>query len=121
MQELARVFPEISIADKADDSMTLFYLAQYAAKQPSLHHRLFALETMSVWGGSIEAMNLACECHGFNFSEYRNFFARGPIRQLLRLSVRYQINDLATKILPYALFQRMKTQIKGHGRRRAKS
>ena len=121
LQELARVFPELNIADKADDSMTLFYLAQYAAKQPSLHHRLFALETMSAWGGSIEAMNLARECHGFNFSDYRNFFARGPIRQLLRLSVRHQINDLATKILPYALFQRMKTQIKGHGRRRAKS
>lgn len=113
LQELISVFPELNVADRADDSMTLFYLAQYAAKQPSLHHRLFALETMSKWGGNLEAMRLAYECHGFDFSEYRNFFTRGPFRHLLRLSIRHQINSLAMRILPYALYQRVKIQIMG--------
>lgn len=121
LQELVRVFPEINVADRADDSLTLFYLAQYAAKQPSLHHRLFALETMSRWGGNWEAMNLAYECHGFDFSEYRNFFARGPIRHLLRFSIRHQMNSLAMKILPYAVYQRVKTQIMDRQHRRSKS
>ena len=121
LQELVRVFPELNIADKADDSMALFYLAQYAAKQPGIHHRIFALETMSKWGGNLEAMNLACEYHGFNFPEYRNFFARGPFRQLLRLNIRHQINGLATKILPYALYQKIKTHIMGRGHPRPKS
>jgi glycosyltransferase involved in cell wall biosynthesis len=113
LQELMIVFPEINVADKANDSLTLFYLAQYAAKLPSLHHRLFALETMSKWGGDLEAMSLAYECHGFDFFEYRNFFARGPFRTLLRLNIRHQINSFAMRVLPYALYQRMKTQIMG--------
>ena len=120
LQELMHVFPEINVSDGANDSLTLFYLAQYAAKQPSLHHQLFALETMSKWGGDLEAMNLAYDCHGFNFSEYRNFFAHGPFRQLLRLSIRHQINSLAMRILPYAFYQRVKTQIMGRQHRRAK-
>jgi glycosyltransferase involved in cell wall biosynthesis len=111
LQELIRIFPELNVADRADDSLTLFYLAQYAAKQPSLHHRLFALETMSKWGGDREAMSLAYECHGFDFSQYRNFFARGPIRSLLRLSIRHQMNSLAMKILPYAVYEKVKTQV----------
>lgn len=113
LQELISVFPEIEVADKADDSLTLFYLAQYSAMQPSLHHRLFALETMSEWGGNLEAMSLAHECHGFDFSEYRNFFVQGPFRQLLRLSIRHQINGLAMRILPYAIYQRVKTRFLG--------
>lgn len=111
LQELMHVFPELNVADRADDSLTLFYLAQYAAKQPSLHHRLFALETMSRWGGNLEAMSLAYECHGFDFSEYRDFFAHGPIRRLLRLSISHQMNSLAMRILPYAVYQKVKTQI----------
>lgn len=111
LQELVRVFPEINVADRADDSLTLFYLAQYAAKLPSIHHQLFALETMSKWGGNLEAMSLAYECHGFDFSAYRNFFAHGPIRSLLRLSVRHQINSLALKILPFSVYQSMKTRL----------
>jgi hypothetical protein len=111
LKELIRVFPEISVADKADDSLTLFYLAQYSAKQPTVHHRLFALETMSKWGGGCEAMSLAYECHGFDFSQYRSFFARGPIRHLLRFSIRDQMNGLAMRILPFTVYEKIKTQI----------
>jgi glycosyltransferase involved in cell wall biosynthesis len=110
LQELVLVFPEINVSDKANDSLTLFYLAQYAAKQPGIHHRLFALETMSKWGGDLEARSLAYDCHGFDFFEYRNFLARGPIRNLLRLSIRHLINSVAMRILPYgghALYQRL--------------
>lgn len=109
LQELVSVFPEIKVADKADDSLTLFYLAQYAAKLPSIHHKLFALETMSHWGGDWESMNLAYECHGFDFPSYRNFFAQSIIRKLSRLSVRHQINSLALKVLPFPFYQSMKT------------
>ncbi len=106
-----RIFPEMKVHDKADDSLALFYLARYAAKLPSLHHRLFALETMSEWGGNPEAMKLARECHGFDFSQYRNVFATGPIRQMLNFSIRHQLNRFAMSIMPYAAYQQVKTQI----------
>lgn len=111
LAELMRVFPEIEVHEKADDSLTHFYLAQYAASLPGLHHRLFALETMSEWGGSPEAMKLARECHGFGFPQYRSFFATGPIRQMLNLSIRYQLNRFAMSVLPHAVYQRVKAQI----------
>lgn len=112
LQELLGIFPEIRVADGADDSLTLFYLARYAAQQPGFHHRLFALETMSRWGGNREAMSLAYKCHGFDFSQYRDFLSRGPIRVLLRLSIRHQINSLAMRLLPYAVYEKVKTYIK---------
>lgn len=112
LEELSRVFPEMEIHDKADDSLTHFYLAQYASRLPGLHHRLFALETMSRWGGDSKAMNLARECHGFDFSQYRRFFSTGPIRQLLGLSIRYQLSRFAKMVIPPAAYQRVKTQIR---------
>ncbi|MHB8257428.1 MAG: glycosyltransferase family 2 protein [Acidiferrobacterales bacterium] len=111
LNELMRVFPEMKVHDRADDSLTLFYLARYAAGLPGLHHRLFALETMSEWGGNPEAMKLALECHGFGFSQYRNFFATGPIRQMLNLNIQHQLNRFAMSVMPYAAYQRVKTRI----------
>lgn len=111
LDELINVFPDIKVHDRADNSMVHFYLAQYAAKLPKLHHQLFALETMSMWGGNPEAMMLAKECHGFDFTQYRFFLASGPIRQMLNFSVRHQLNRLAMKIMPYAAYQRIKMQI----------
>ena len=111
LAELMRVFPEIHVHDKADDSLTHFYLAQYAASLPGLHHRLFAMETMSEWGGSPEAMELAQQCHGFGFSQYRSFFATGPIQQMLNLSIRCQLNRFAMSVMPHAAYQWVKAQI----------
>lgn len=111
LNELMRVFPEIKVHDRADSSLILFYLARYAAKLPGLHHRLFALETMSEWGGNPEAMKLACECHGFDFFHYRNFFATGPIQKMLNLSIRYQLSRFAMSVMPYPVYKRVRTQI----------
>ena len=112
LEELISVFPEIEVHDKADSSLILFYLARYAASLPGLHHRLFSLETMSRWGGDSKAMSLARECHGFDFLQYRKFFATGPIRQLLSLSIKYQISRLAKRFMPPVTYQRVKTQIR---------
>lgn len=111
LQEMMCIFPEINVDDRADDSLTLFYLARYAAQLPGIHHQLFALETMSKWGGDLQSMNMAYECHGFDFTAYRNFFAQGPVRNVLRLSVRHQLNSLAMKVLPSSVYQGMKTRI----------
>lgn len=108
LDELLRIFPEIRISDQADDSLMLFYLASYASKLPSAHHRLFALETMAQWGGNFEAMSLAQECHGFGFKQYRDFFTHGPVRDLLRLNFRHQMNSIAVKLLPYSITQWLK-------------
>ncbi len=111
LQELTQIFPELIIADRADDSLILFYLAQHAAKQPTLHHQLFALETMSQWGGNQAAMSLAMECHRFGHPEYMRFFMCGPYRRLLRLNARHQLNSLARKILPYSVQQSIKSKL----------
>lgn len=111
LDELLRVFPEIRVADKADDSLMLFYLARYAVELPSIHHRLFALETMARWGGNLDAMSLAHTYHGFGFREYREFFTRGPVRDMLRLNLRHQLNSVAMKVLPNSLLQWLKGQI----------
>lgn len=111
LDELLRVFPEIRVADQADDSLMLFYLAHYAAGLPNAHHRLFALETMARWGGKFDAMSLAHACHGFGFREYREFFTRGPVRDLLRLNLRHQLNSIALKVLPHSLVQWLKGQV----------
>lgn len=110
IQELVSIFPDVNVSDKADDSLTLFYLAQYSAKLPSVHHQLFALETMSRWGGNRESMSLAYRCHNFDFSAYQGFFTHGPISRILRLSIRHCVNGLATKVLPYSVYHSLKTQ-----------
>lgn len=111
LEELTRIFPEIEVHDKADGSLTQFYLARYAARLPGLHHGLFALETMSRWGGDFQAMSLARKCHGFDFSDYRSFFATGPVRQLLNRSIRHQINRLAMSVMPRTAYQRARSRI----------
>lgn len=113
LEELRCVFPEIKIAERADDSLTLFYLARYAAGLPGVHHRLFALETMAKWGGNAAAMSLAYECHGFGFREYRDFFTRGPVRDFLGRNIRHQMNSIAMKLLPFALYRWLKMRVTG--------
>lgn len=112
LKDLVAVFPEIKVHDKADDSLILFYLARYAATLPGIHYRLFALETMSRWGGDPRAMNLARECHGFDFRQYRGFFSSGPIRQWLNYSFRYQLSRVAKRVLAPAAYQRVRTGIR---------
>lgn len=111
LNDLICVFPEIQVHDKANDSLTLFYLARHAALLPGVHHRLFALETMFKWGGNQDAMGLAQDCHGFGFADYRNFISNGPIRQMLKCSIRYQINRFAMSVMPYSMYQRIKTRL----------
>ncbi|TKT72899.1 glycosyltransferase family 2 protein [Afipia massiliensis] len=111
LDELLKIFPDISVSDDADDSLVLFYLAKYAAKQPTLHHRLFALETMQKWGGNLEAMRLAAKCHGFTHIEYRNFVAGWPIKETLVLGLLTKIEKIANQFLPYDFQQRIKTLI----------
>lgn len=112
LNELLKIFPEIDVSKKADDSLVLFYLARFAAQLPGLHHRLFALETMSKWGGDYDAMRLAWECHGFDFRAYQNFFANGPFRKILRYDLRYQLNNLALRLLPNSAYQAVKAKLR---------
>jgi len=109
LEELTHIFPNLHISDGADDSLVLYYLAQYASTLPSIHHKLFAMETMSKWGGDWEAMDVAYKCHGFDFSKYCDFFAHGPIRALSRMSIRYNLNSLAYKFLPTSVYQGLKS------------
>ncbi len=111
LEELNRIFPNIHVDDGADDSLVLYYLAQYATKLPGIHHKLFALETMSKWGGNHDAMGVAYKCHGFDFSEYRDFFAHGPMRTLSRLTIRHNLNSLAYKFLPTSVYHGLKSLI----------
>ncbi len=111
LDDLERIFPDMHVSDSADDSLVLYYLAQYAAKQPSMHHKLFALETMSKWGGNPDAMEVAFKCHGFDFYEYREFFAHGPMRTLSRMNLRHNLNSFAFKILPTSIYQGLKSFI----------
>ena len=111
LNELTLVFPNMQVHSRADDSLTLYYLARYAASLPGLHHRLFALETMFRWGGNPGAMELACECHGFGFPEYRRFFSTGPIRQMLNFNMRHQLNRVFMGAMPYSTYQHIKTRI----------
>jgi hypothetical protein len=56
-------------------------------------------------------MSLAHACHGFGFREYREFFTRGPVRDLLRLNFRHQLNSIALKVLPYSFVQWLKGRV----------
>jgi len=105
LEELIKIFPDLHIAEGADDSLVLYYLALYSIKLPNIHHKLFALETMSKWGGDRDALDVAYKCHGFDFSEYRNFFTHGPIRALSRLTLHHNLNSLAFKFLPTSVYQ----------------
>jgi glycosyltransferase involved in cell wall biosynthesis len=109
LNELIEIFPEIKIANHADDSLILFYLARHAAAQQTLHHRLFAIETMEQWGGNIEAKRLAASCEGFSHVDYQNFIAQWPNREAMLFSFRLKMLDLSNKVLRYDLQQRLKT------------
>lgn len=113
LEELSTIFPELPISRDANDSLILFYLAMLASRQPSIHHRLFALETMSQWGGNLEAMHLAHQCHGFTHAKYRDFLAAGPIAEMLERSLRGRIQAMASRVLPFHLQQRLKAYLLG--------
>lgn len=113
LNELVEIFPDIQVSDRADDSLILFYLARHAAAQATLHHRLFAIETMEQWGGNIEAMRLAASCEGFSHVAYQNFIARWPNREALLFAFRLKALDILNRILRYDIQQRIKTLILG--------
>lgn len=116
LDELLTIFPDMSVSKDADDSLVLFYLAKYAASQPTLHHRLFALETMEKWGGNLDAMRLAAKCHDFTHIQYRSFVARWPVRETLMLGFLYKMETITNRFLPYDLQQRIKTLFLRRGR-----
>lgn len=109
ISELTRIFPEINISADADDTLLKFYLAIHASKQPGLQHKLFALESMSSWGGNYHSMNMAAKCHNFSHSDYRRFLSRGPVRELIRRGVKHRLDVFARLLLPARLYQRLRT------------
>ncbi len=109
LRELAKTFPDISIAADADETLIRYYLAHHAAALPGMHHRLFALETMLSWGGDYHSMNLAGRCHDFSHADYRSFLARGPVNDLLRLDAKNRVDGIARRILPASWHQKLKT------------
>jgi glycosyltransferase involved in cell wall biosynthesis len=113
LDELVRIFPDIVPSKRADDSLVLFYLAHYAAAQPTLHHRLFAIETMEKWGGNLEAMRLAASCEGFTHVAYRDFLARWPIKEAFMFGLRLKALEMLGKVFRYDLQQRVKTFVLG--------
>jgi glycosyltransferase involved in cell wall biosynthesis len=113
LDELMKIFPDIVASKHADDSLVLFYLARHAAAQPTLHHRLFAVETMEKWGGNLEAMRLAASCEGFTHVAYRDFLARWPFKEALMLGLRLKALEMLAKVLRYDRLQRVKTFVLG--------
>jgi glycosyltransferase involved in cell wall biosynthesis len=111
--ELVKILPDIIISERADDSLVLFYLARHAAAQPTLHHRLFAIETMEKWGGNLEAMRLAAACEGFTHVAYRDFLAQWPIKEALTFGLRLKALEMLGKVFRYDLQQRVKTFVLG--------
>ena len=109
INELQRIFPQLPMASDANDSLILFYLARHAAAQSTLQHQLFALETMSQWGGNLEARELANRIHGFTHKDYQEFLASGPISGFLRRDKRERVKYLVGRLLPYALQQHVKS------------
>lgn len=102
LEDISKIFPEICISPFADESMVLFYLAQYASSMKTVHHQLFALETMALWGGNLEAMKMASKCHNFTYVSYREFLANGPITKLLDLRFRNKVWALVSPFMsPY--------------------
>lgn len=114
--ELAKIFPEIDISTDADDTLLKFYLAIHASKRPGLQHKLFALESMSSWGGDYHAMNMAAKCHNFSHSDYRRFLSRGPVSELLRRDTKHRLDIFARKLLPARFYQRLRTIYLASGR-----
>lgn len=108
LNELVEIFPEIQVSERADDSLILFYLARYAAAQPTLHHRLFAIETMEQWGGNAEAMRLAGSCEEFSHNAYQDFISRWPNREALSFGLRLKALDILNRLLRYDVQQRIK-------------
>lgn len=87
LEQLHQIFPEIEVSSDADDSLVLYYLARYAEQMPTVHHRLFAAETMMEWGGNEHAMYMSQLCHSFGHKEYASFIAGSPIRGLLNSGI----------------------------------
>lgn len=108
LTDLKKVFPELQISADADDSLVLFYLAIHASKQATVQHQLFALETMSYWGGNIKRMQVAHKCHGFGLIDYRKFLSNGPIRDLQRRGVRNRLETFISRFLPFHWVQILK-------------
>lgn len=106
--ELAGIFPDIEIAAGADETLLKFYLAIHSSKQPGVHHQLFALESMSSWGGNYEAMSMAAKCHNFSHADYRRFLSRGPVREIMRRGVKNRLDTIARLIFPGRHYQRLK-------------
>lgn len=113
LDELMKIFPSIVVSERAEDSLVLFYLARYAAAQPTLHHRLFAIETMERWGGDLKAMRLAASCEGFTHVSYRDFLARWPIREAFKFGLRLRALEMLGKVFRYDLQQRIKKILLG--------
>lgn len=110
--ELKSIFPEMDFANKADDSMVLFYLAQYSLKLPTWHHRMFSLETMSQWGGDLHSMTLAYECHNFSHKSFSEFLSDGPIREMIKKSWKWRIELLLNNIFSYSTIETIKERLR---------
>ncbi len=113
LDELVEIFPGVKVSGRADNSLILFYLARYAAAQPTLHHRLFAIETMAQWGGNFESMCLAASCEGFSREDYLDFIAGWPNKQALLFGIRLRALDILNSFVRYDVQQRIKTLIFG--------
>jgi glycosyltransferase involved in cell wall biosynthesis len=112
LELLAEIFPNLDIPAGADDSLSLFYLARYAAKLDSLPHRILAVETMHQWGGDISAMRLAYDLHGFTHKDYRNFIAANPFGKLSSMGLKGQLRNLTERFLPYHAQQWIKARLR---------
>jgi hypothetical protein len=111
LSELQSIFPEMTISVEADDSLVLFYLAHHAAAQWTIPHQLFAIETMSRWGGDMHSMSLAHKCHGFGGVEYRNFLSHKRFRDLLRRKGRALLSVMLNSVVPLHLRQVLKASL----------
>lgn len=111
LEELKSIFPEIKISNKADNSLVLFYLAQHANKIQTLHHRMFALETMSQWGGDPYRMSLAFECHNFSHKSYIKFLSEGPIKDFILKKWKTRLELILNIIFPYSMVQKIKEKL----------
>ncbi|EAY56981.1 MAG: putative glycosyl transferase, family 2 [Leptospirillum rubarum] len=110
--ELRSIFPEITISEKADDSLVLFYLAKFASQLPSWHHKMFAIETMSKWGGNLHSMTLAYECHNFSHKSYIDFLSNGPIKELFVKSWKWKVEIILKYVISYSSMQIIKIKLK---------
>ncbi|SFU68924.1 glycosyltransferase family 2 protein [Nitrosospira multiformis] len=100
LRELQNIFPEITVSLDGDNLLTMFYLANFASKQGSLHHLQFAVDTMFEWGADEASMNKAYKCHGFTHADYRHFIAQNPLGSIEEGRLSRKFKSLAGAILP---------------------